>query len=116
MDLRDATKTHLFHDGSNLIYNKYLYKIHDIISVFKVNDPDVLPVFVARDLEKLPPITLDHLDVSKLLKDLMIIQTEIKNIKSSYATVEQLETLKRDCLNEKPTDISPPAVFSCESQ
>ncbi|XP_039757391.1 uncharacterized protein LOC120631777 [Pararge aegeria] len=78
----------------------------DIISVFKVNDPDLLPIFVARDLEKLPPVTFDHLDVSKLLKDLMIVQSEIKNIKSSYATVEQLEDLKRDYLNEKPT--SPP--------
>lgn len=80
--------------------------LQDIISVFKVNDPDVLPIFVARDLEKLPPITFDHLDVSKLLKDLMIVQNEIKSIKSSYATVEQLEALKRDCLNDKPT--SPP--------
>ncbi|XP_064076293.1 uncharacterized protein LOC135194609 [Vanessa tameamea] len=72
--------------------------LHDIINVFKVTDPDVLPVFVARDLEKLPPITFDHLDVSKLLKDLMIVQAEIKSIKSTYATVEQLECVKKECL------------------
>ncbi|XP_050667431.1 uncharacterized protein LOC126967087 [Leptidea sinapis] len=75
--------------------------LHDIISVFKVTDPDVLPVFVARDLEKLPPITFDHLDVSKLLKDLMLVQAEIKSIKSSYATVEQLENFKKECLSGK---------------
>lgn len=63
----------------------------DIISLFKVVDSDVMPVFVARDLEKLPPITFDHLDVSKLLKDLIVVQSEIKNIKSSYVTTTQLE-------------------------
>ncbi|KAF9816260.1 hypothetical protein SFRURICE_003811, partial [Spodoptera frugiperda] len=70
--------------------------LNDIISVFKVTDPDVMPVFVARDLEKLPPITFDHLDVSKLLKDILLLQSEVKEIKSSYATVSQLEDLKKD--------------------
>lgn len=56
----------------------------DIISLFKVVDSDVMPVFVARSLEKLPPITFDYLDVSKLLKILILnrLQSEIKNIKS----------------------------------
>lgn len=80
--------------------------LNDIINIFKVTDSDVLPVFVARDLEKLPPLTFDHVDVSKLLKDLMIVQAEIKNIKSSFATVEQLDDLKRECLSSK--HISPP--------
>lgn len=73
--------------------------LNDIISVFKVTEPDVMPVFVARDLEKLPPITFDHLDVSKLLKDLMVVQAEIKNIKASYVTTDQLEELKKDIKN-----------------
>lgn len=70
--------------------------LNDIISVFKVTEPDVMPVFVARDLEKLPPITFDHLDVSKLLKDLTVVQAEIKDIKASYVTTDQLEELKKD--------------------
>lgn len=65
----------------------------DIISLFKVADSDVMPVFVARSLEKLPPITFDHLDVSKLLKILILnrLQSEIKNIKSFYVTITQVE-------------------------
>ncbi|VVD05699.1 unnamed protein product [Leptidea sinapis] len=50
--------------------------LHDIISLLKSVDPDILPVFVARDFEKLPPITLDHLDH-------LIIQADIKTIKES---------------------------------
>ncbi|CAH0723353.1 unnamed protein product, partial [Brenthis ino] len=80
--------------------------VNDIISVFKVTDPDVLPVFVARDLDKLPPITFDHLDVSKLLKDLALVQAELKTIKSSYVTVDQLEDVKREFRILKHT--SPP--------
>lgn len=70
--------------------------LKNIISVFKVTEPDVMPVFVARDLEKLPPITFDHLDVSKLLKDILLVQSDIKDIKSSYATLSQLEDLEKE--------------------
>lgn len=80
--------------------------MNDIISLFKVTDPDILPVFVARDLDRLPPITFDHLDVSKLLKDLAAVQAELKNIKSSYVTVDQLEDVRRECRILKHT--SPP--------
>lgn len=80
--------------------------LNDIIGLFKVTDPDVMPIFVARDLEKLPPITFDHLDVSKLLKDMMLLQAEIQNIKSSYVTVEQLEEVKKECQFGK--SLSPP--------
>lgn len=70
--------------------------LNDIIAIFKT-EPDALPVFVARDLNKLPPITFDHLDVSKLLKDLVLVQSEIKNIKSTYVTQDDLHELRQKC-------------------
>lgn len=70
--------------------------LNDIIAIFKT-EPDALPVFVARDLNKLPPITFDHLDVSKLLKDLVLVQNEIKNIKSTYVTQDELQDLRTKC-------------------
>lgn len=73
--------------------------LNDIITVLKVTEPDVMPVFVARDLGKLPPITFDHLDVSKLLKDIAIVQAEINDIKASFVTVHQLEDLKKEVKN-----------------
>ncbi|XP_026726585.1 uncharacterized protein LOC113493016 [Trichoplusia ni] len=71
--------------------------LNDIVAIFKTTEPDLLPVFVARDLEKLPPITFDHLDVSKLLKDLVLVQAEINNIKSTYVTQSELQNLKAVC-------------------
>ncbi|OWR46021.1 mutant cadherin [Danaus plexippus plexippus] len=39
--------------------NRLLY---DNINVFKITEPDVLPIFVARDLKKLPPIERSDLE------------------------------------------------------
>lgn len=68
--------------------------LDDIVGLFKATDPDIIPVFVARDLERLPPVTCDHLDVTKLLKDMTLHKTEIEVIKMSYATVNQLEEVE----------------------
>lgn len=68
--------------------------VTDIISLFKSVDDDVMPVFVAQDLHKLSPTTFDHLDVSKLLQDIVLLQCELKDIKSTYVTVAQSDELK----------------------
>ncbi|CAB3227968.1 unnamed protein product [Arctia plantaginis] len=69
----------------------------DIISILKGTDIELLPVFVARELEKLPPLTVDHLDVSKLLKVLALVQAEVRLIKESYVTRSQIEDFKNEC-------------------
>ncbi|RVE53771.1 hypothetical protein evm_001663 [Chilo suppressalis] len=74
----------------------------DIITLFKGTDPEFIPVFVARELEKLPPITWDHLDATKILKDLLILQSDLKDIKSKYVTSQQLEDLRNE-MNSKIT-------------
>lgn len=49
----------------------------NIISMIKKTDPLELPSFVSSVLQKLPPITFDHIDVIKLLKDLLLMENEI---------------------------------------
>ncbi|KAI5635142.1 hypothetical protein NE865_12172 [Phthorimaea operculella] len=66
--------------------------LEDIISVFKTIDPEQIPVFVAYDLHKLPPVSFDHVDVTKLLKDIVLLRAEIQDIKRQYVTKDQLET------------------------
>ncbi|XP_061714144.1 uncharacterized protein LOC133522734 [Cydia pomonella] len=70
--------------------------LRDIIRVFKATEPDIIPTFVAHQLEKLPPLTFDHLDCSKLLKDILRIQAEINTIKDTYATKGQIEDLRNE--------------------
>lgn len=76
--------------------NKEQKEIEDIISVLKITDPDKTPSFVARVLDRLPPITFDHVDVTTLLKDIIILKSEVKYLKESSATIEQLDVVKQD--------------------
>ncbi|KAJ2937418.1 hypothetical protein O0L34_g18604 [Tuta absoluta] len=68
--------------------------IEDIISLLKGVDPEIIPVFVARDLHKLPPVTFDHVDVTSLLRDIVLLQTAVQDIRRNYATIDQLEDVK----------------------
>ncbi|XP_061712887.1 uncharacterized protein LOC133521823 [Cydia pomonella] len=84
--------------------------INDIVQLMKTTDPDVIPIFVARELEKLPPVTFDHLDCTKLLKDLVRLQADIDTVKTNYATLNDLEVLKSELLPINSE--SPPARLS----
>lgn len=76
--------------------------LEDIICLLKETDPDLIPIFVARNLQKLPPVTLDHDDVTKLLKDLLLMRTEIDTIKEKYATIDFVHNqIKQESVNEK---------------
>ncbi|KAL0851478.1 hypothetical protein ABMA28_007275 [Loxostege sticticalis] len=73
-------------------------ELYDIISFFKATDPDVLPIFVARDLEKLPPITFDHLDVSKTVTGTDGLTCPPKHGIISYRTIRLIQACK--CPNQ----------------
>lgn len=75
--------------------------LYDVISLFKQTDPELVPIFVARELWKLPAVTLDHIDVSRTLKELQLLQIEIKNIKEAYVTKEELLEVKNELTNLK---------------
>lgn len=55
-------------------------ELDDIISLYKECDPEELPIFVAKELHKLPPLSFDHVDVTRLLKDIVIIQNDLKRV------------------------------------
>lgn len=83
--------------------------LNDIITLISGTLPEELPIFVARDLQKLPPVTFDHIDVTRLLKDIIVLQKELRDIQEKYAsdvqyaTVSELEQLKIEinCLKER---------------
>lgn len=70
--------------------------IQDIICLLKHADaanPDMLPMFVARELHKLPPITFDHLDATRLLRDILKLQDSMLLLQND------METIKQECNN-----------------
>ncbi|KAM3968711.1 uncharacterized protein ACR2FA_000062 [Aphomia sociella] len=68
--------------------------LHDIITVLKETDPDDVPTFVAKDLNKLPPVTFDHVDVTCLLKDMVSMKKSLADLtlrfEASENTVREL--------------------------
>lgn len=75
---------------------KKLRDIEDIIGLLQVTHPDERPVFVAKELHKLPPVLFDHIDVTKLLKDLVLYKKEIDEIKRQYVTIDQIDIIKAE--------------------
>lgn len=79
--------------------------LEDIIAVLKETDPDVVPVFVARNLNKIPVFCFDHLDPSILLKDIIRLKADVQEIKQTCATVKQLEDLESKWISCKPSSL-----------
>ncbi|KAF9424198.1 hypothetical protein HW555_000591 [Spodoptera exigua] len=84
---------------------KKLREIDDIICMLKESDPEILPVFVARELQKLPPVLFDHVDVTRILKDLVRMQQEMNQMKEQYVTKEDLNIVKSDLENLKKASL-----------
>ncbi|RVE52249.1 hypothetical protein evm_003039 [Chilo suppressalis] len=40
----------------------------------------VVPTFVAKELHKLPPVTFDHVDVTRLLKDINLLKANLADV------------------------------------
>ncbi|XP_047026050.1 uncharacterized protein LOC124634496 [Helicoverpa zea] len=70
--------------------------IQDIITLLKETDPDDVPTFVAKDLNKLPPVTFNHVDVTSLLKDIVFLKASLadvqKKLDASQITVADLRS------------------------
>ncbi|XP_052755599.1 uncharacterized protein LOC128201762 [Galleria mellonella] len=81
--------------------NREQKETEDIICVLKNTDPDKTPIFVAKELQKLPPVTFDHIDATRLLKDIIVLQSDVKQIKDTYVTNERLNNLKIELNNMK---------------
>lgn len=70
--------------------------IEDIIGLLKGADPEIFPTFVARDIQKLPPVTFDHIDATRLLKDMLVMQREISAISEKCAVFQDTFVKKDD--------------------
>lgn len=75
--------------------------LDDIVCLMKATDPDLFPIFVAKELHKLPPVTFDHVDATRLLKDILILQNKCKDLEDKMVTKEQFDVLKFEVQNVK---------------
>lgn len=85
--------------------NKSVRDIDDIISLIKATDPEVVPTFVARELQKLPPITFDHIDATTLLKEIIVLKQNVKLLQEESARSAELSELRMEIENLKRSSI-----------
>ncbi|CAF4893948.1 unnamed protein product [Pieris macdunnoughi] len=89
--------------------------MEDILCVIKETDPDLIPIFVARDLHRLPPVTFDHVDVTRLLRDIIKLQDNVLFIKENYATKEMVLSRTSGMYGNKKREAAIQDSFECNS-
>lgn len=67
--------------GTKRGQNKKKHNLDDIVKMLVTCDRECLPKFVALDLSKLPPISIDCIDVSALMRKQQLQDVEIANMK-----------------------------------
>ncbi|CAH2208108.1 jg3526 [Pararge aegeria aegeria] len=56
--------------------------VKDVIKRLKETDPKLQPIFVAKDINRLLPASFEHVDVTRLLKDLTAMKCELHIIRN----------------------------------
>ncbi|KAJ2949345.1 hypothetical protein O0L34_g15257 [Tuta absoluta] len=76
---------------------KELQDIIDLLKHIDATDPEKLPIFVAKELHKLPPVTFDHLDATRILRDILkiqdnmvLMQNDMQNMKKEFVTRKEV--------------------------
>ncbi|KAJ0174333.1 hypothetical protein K1T71_010479 [Dendrolimus kikuchii] len=77
--------------------------IKDVIRLLKEVDPDMQPIFVAKDLNRLPPVTFDYIDVTRLLKEITALRAEVTDLQ--LKVTEEVTDL-RNSLNSSAEKIT----------
>ena len=67
--------------------NKKVTTVQDILRIMLELETNLIPVFVARDLGNLTPLSYEHFDVSKLLHDIEVVRNEVNLIKFSIPSL-----------------------------
>lgn len=79
--------------------------LQDIIKLLKETDPDDVPAFVAKRLHKLPPVTFDHVDVTRLLKDITTLKATLAEVQLKLEASESaISDLRAELLSIKRSD------------
>ena len=66
--------------------DRRLLDIKDIVNVFLQLPPAMIPRFVAEDLSVLPPLSTDCFDISRVVKDIENIKSQIQLLQEAQQT------------------------------
>lgn len=70
--------------------------LDDMIALMKSADPAIFPIFVAKELHRLPPVTFDHVDVTRLLRDILCLKNQLCALEEKVVKTDEFEILKQE--------------------
>ena len=108
--VEDAVKA-----GNKRGQHKKKHDLDDIVKMLVQCDRSILPRFVAFELSKLPPISIDCIDVSALMRKQQLQEVEICNLKSLMQEILTVtaETSKRVEIGLMSNNASSSMTASC---
>ncbi len=83
--------------------NKKTSDVSDIIDLFHLVGGNV-PTFVAKDLSKLPPISVDYVDMSSMLQDIIRMKADIRTLKEVKVTTEDLSRVLQQVSSSRTSE------------
>ena len=88
---------------------KNISNIQDIANISLEMPPSSFPSYVAKDLSRLPPLTMNCFDISSLVKDIESLKIHTSILQQSYETVvkAQLLACKKTSKTTTPDDAEP---------
>ncbi|KAK2166545.1 hypothetical protein NP493_1317g00000 [Ridgeia piscesae] len=74
--------------------DKSLNNIQDILNIFLEMPPQSVPCYVARELSRLPPLSMNCFDVSSLVKDMASVKLHLLILQESHETLMKAHIAK----------------------
>lgn len=90
--------------------SKTFKNVQNIIKILKESAVDKMPIIVAEDLHKIPPITFVNLHVSRILRELATIRSQTNTL---YCTWESNKEEMKDELTKEFNYASATWVYQC---
>lgn len=73
--------------------------LQEVIKLIKEFQPDCLPAFVAMNLNKIPAVSFDYVDVTVFLKEMAVLRRDVANMKANKNDCDNMDrTSDIDCL------------------
>ena len=71
---------------------KKLMHVRDILNIILELSPDNVPIFLCKDLNRLPPLSMNNFDVSTLIKSVESLQIQMKILQDAQETAVQAQS------------------------
>ena len=73
--------------------DKNISNVQDIVNIFLEMPPSSFPSYVAKDLSRLPPLSMNCFDIASLVKDIESLKIHTSILQESYESVVKAQLL-----------------------